>query len=72
MMTKPSWRRTGNIISWIAEGHGEPVTTMIDQVASSVAAIDASTTTATVGRIQRRSERAMTTDALAPSTAIPT
>ena len=60
------------MINWIADGHGEPVATMINQVASSVAAIDASTTTATVGRVQRRSERAITTDALEPIAAIPT
>ncbi len=72
MMTKPSWSRIGNITSWITDGQADPVTAMIAQLTSSVPAIAASTAMETVGRVQRRSERAMTIDAAVPSRAIPT
>ena len=72
MITNPSCSRIGNIISWITDGHGDPVTAITAQVPSSVTAVAASTAIDTVGRVQRRIDRAITIDAAVPSRAIPT
>ena len=55
------------MMSWITDGHADPVTAMTAQVPSSVAAVAASTAIDTVGRVQRRIERAITIDAAVPS-----